>query len=92
MASGHSHQAGTLHIDQTCFDNYIASPDVHIDQEKQELVMYYHGATFGSKRQPTMRATSKDGVTWKSDTVELGDSYFRVFQYKGYHYAGRAPG
>lgn len=68
---------------------HIASPDLHIDNVKKELVLYYHCPLEhkGKKGQYTLRATSKDGIKFKSDTTVLGESYFRVFQWKGDYYA-----
>jgi len=36
---------GTLHVDDTPFIGHIASPDVHVDNEKEVIRMYYHGET-----------------------------------------------
>lgn len=74
---------------------HIASPDVHLDAAKKQIVMYFHCPQFvsGDKqdkknyKQLTLRATSSDGIHFKSETTQLGESYFRVFQWKGYHYA-----
>ena len=37
------YEPGTLHIEQSHCYNHIASPDVHVDDEKREIRMYYHG-------------------------------------------------
>ena len=73
--------------------NHIASPDVHIDPIKKEIIMYYHcplenKGTFFEKNftQFTLRASSKDGVVFKSDTVKISDAYFRLFNWKGKYY------
>jgi len=68
---------------------HIASPDVHIDNTKKELVMYYHCPleVNAKKGQFTLRATSSDGIHFKSDTTVLGESYFRVFTWKNYYYS-----
>jgi acyl carrier protein len=80
------YKPGTLQIEQTnCFD-HIASPDVHIDEEKQEIQMYFHGCS-REKQQVTMLAISKDGLQFNPSSEVLGPFYFRVFQYGGYHYA-----
>jgi len=36
---------GTLHIDQpdVAFNDHIASPDVHVDSNRKQIIMYYHG-------------------------------------------------
>lgn len=74
---------------------HIASPDVHIDNAGKQLVMYFHCPLFvnGSKaeksnyKQLTLRATSTDGMHFKPETTQLGESYFRVFEWNGQHYA-----
>jgi hypothetical protein len=68
---------------------HIASPDLHIDNENKQLVMYFHTPleVKGKKGQYTLRATSADGIHFKADTIVLGESYFRVFDWKGNYYA-----
>jgi len=68
---------------------HVASPDVHIDDVKKQIVMYFHcPLTHKSKNgQYTLRAISKNGIDFKADTTVLGVSYFRVFKWKDYHYA-----
>jgi len=34
---------GTLRLEQTPCYNHVASPDLHIDDENQRILMYYHG-------------------------------------------------
>lgn len=87
------HTPGTLQLDQTPFRHHIASPDLHIDQARQRFVMYYHGCgytgghdTVGTEQQ-TCVATSPDGLHWSSETVVLGESYFRVFDVAEARYA-----
>ncbi len=68
---------------------HIASPDVHIDNVSKQIVLYFHTPleVKGKKGQFSLRAFSKDGLNFTSDTVVLGESYFRVFEWKGKHYA-----
>lgn len=74
---------------------HIASPDLHIDDVNKQLVMYFHCPLFvsGDKndkrnyKQLSLRATSSDGIHFKPETTQLGESYFRVFKWKGNHYA-----
>lgn len=70
---------------------HIASPDVHVDDERREIVMYFHGLEALGDQQ-TRRAMSADGVHFTVDRPLLGPSYFRVFQYDGWHYALVMPG
>ena len=68
---------------------HVASPDVHIDERQKQLIMYFHCPLEhnGQKGQYTLRATTNDGIHFKSDTAVLGESYFRVFQWKNDYYA-----
>ncbi len=68
---------------------HIASPDVHIDETNKQLILYFHCPlnNGGKKGQYTLRATSKDGIHFNADTTVLGESYFRVAEWKGAHYA-----
>ena len=53
--------------------------------------MYYHGvAQEGGQRSRV--AVSGDGVHFEAREEVLGNSYFRVFRYDGYHYALGMPG
>lgn len=69
---------------------HIASPDVHVDDERQQIVMYIHGR--GAGRQFTRLALSKDGLHFEGSEEELGRPYFRVIQHGDYHYALSMPG
>jgi len=81
------HEPGALKLDETICDGHIASPDVHIDEAKRGLRMYFHGPIKAVNRQVTLVATSKDGVHFTPSKEILGDSYFRVFQWNGHYYA-----
>lgn len=69
---------------------HIASPDVHVDEESQQIVMYIHGR--GAGRQFTRLALSRDGVSFQGSAEELGRPYFRVIEHGDYHYALSMPG
>ncbi|MBM4184866.1 MAG: hypothetical protein FJ207_11740 [Gemmatimonadetes bacterium] len=69
---------------------HIASPDVHVDEARREIVMYVHGQEDG--RQVTRAATSTDGVHFTGRPEILGRPYFRAFQFGGYTYALAMPG
>lgn len=70
---------------------HIASPDVHVDEASKRVVMYFHGLEAYGK-QSTRVATSTDGISFDAQPEVLGRTYFRVFQYGGYHYAMAMPG
>ncbi|MEM8707339.1 MAG: hypothetical protein AAGE98_12830, partial [Actinomycetota bacterium] len=70
---------------------HIASPDVHVDDERREIVMYLHGLeTLGDQR--TRVALSGDGVTFRALPDTQGPSYFRCFSLDGWWYALAMPG
>lgn len=66
--------------------NHIASPDVHVDHEKQIIKMYCHVAY--EEGQKTFLATSGDGWNFSFHSLEpLGPFYMRVFQKDGEYFA-----
>ncbi len=67
----------------------MASPDVHIDEQNKQFIMYFHCPLTqrGKKGQYSLRAVSKDGIHFKADTTILGVSYFRVFKWKDNYYS-----
>lgn len=70
---------------------HIASPDVHVDDERGEIVMFFHGLeSIGN--QVTRVATSRDGITFAAHPKVHGPSYFRCFRYDGWWYALVMPG
>lgn len=87
------HEPGTLRLEQArpCYD-HIASPDLHVDSMRREILMYFH-CPAGSARgldigqQKTFLAVSPDGLVFTADTVPLGPAYFRVFRRDQYYYA-----
>lgn len=70
---------------------HIASPDVHVDDEQQRIVMYFHGLD-ALGVQVTRVALSANGIDFQARPEVLGGSYFRVFQHAGWHYALVMPG
>ena len=70
---------------------HIASPDVHVDEINQRIVMYYHGLDeFGLQK--TRVAVSNDGINFLARKKIVGWPYFRKFSYKGLDYAISMPG
>lgn len=87
------HEPGTLRLEQTRFGGHIASPDVHVDGERREIRMYYHGCCRPEKpSQVTCCATSRDGLAFEDRGEFVGGSYWRVFAWRGWHYAIEMPG
>ncbi|MDP6377756.1 MAG: hypothetical protein QF921_18465 [Pseudomonadales bacterium] len=70
---------------------HIASPDVHIDEINQRIVMYFHGLE-ALGRQLTRVATSRDGIHFEAGKEILGRTYWRAFEYGGYVYGLAMPG
>ena len=70
---------------------HIASPDVHVDDENQRIVMYYHGLQEAG-RQVSRVAVSTDGLSFASFEEILGRTYMRVFGYRALTYALAMPG
>ena len=70
---------------------HIASPDVHVDDQNQRIVMYYHGLE-SAGRQVTRAAVSRDGLAFECGGEILGRTYMRVFDYRGDTFALAMPG
>jgi hypothetical protein len=68
---------------------HIASPDVHVDHEKKEIRMYFHGklGPAGTWGHSSGVALSKDGLRFKPFPKNIGEPYFRVFRWEGWYYA-----
>jgi hypothetical protein len=70
---------------------HLASPDVHVREDRREIVMYFHGlADFGVQR--TRVATSKDGIHFEAREPLVSRSYHRGFEHQGQWYAMSMPG
>ena len=69
---------------------HIASPDVQVREDLQQIVMYYHGQSVG--RQFTRAAVSEDGIHFEGRKEDLGRAYFRVIEHEGFYYAMSMPG
>lgn len=82
------YEPGTLQLKEAkAFRRHIASPDVHVDEAKKEIRMYFHGPAKGRKGQWTGVAISKDGLKFDAPSEILGKFYFRVFHWNGHYYA-----
>lgn len=69
---------------------HIASPDVHVREDLQQIVMYLHGRDIG--QQLTRLAVSSDGIDFTGREEVLGRPYFRVVEHGDYYYALAMPG
>ncbi len=70
---------------------HIASPDVHVDDVNQRILMYFHGLD-GVSRQVTRLALSEDGIHFVGRPETLGRTYMRTFPHEGATYAMSMPG
>ena len=86
-----THAPGTLRIEQTRFVHHIASPDVHIDEERRQIRMYCHGRVEG-EGQRSIVAFSSDGLCFEAADELIGRAYMRRFDWRGGHYALCMPG
>ncbi|UXP33885.1 hypothetical protein N6H18_07995 [Reichenbachiella agarivorans] len=76
-------------------NNHLASPDVHVDDVNQRIIMYFHSgaSTYVNgtrvKKQLTYVSYSPYGLEFYDNIqpVFFGPSYFRVFSYKDKIYA-----
>jgi hypothetical protein len=82
---------GVLPLAESLFTDHIASPDVHIDDGRRQIIMYYHGVVHDDV-QMTRVATSSDGLHFDARDELLGRSYFRVFRWRDAFYALAMPG
>jgi hypothetical protein len=84
------YEPGVLHMDQGPGRKHIASPDLHVDEERRQLRMYFHQPAPEERaelRQVSFVALSANGIDFEVRPEILGKFYFRVFQYGGWHYA-----
>jgi hypothetical protein len=89
------HEPGVLPLGRSGFAGHVASPDVHVDRERREIWMYYHGSHTPSGPggiQWTRVARSTDGLAFTASLEHLGAPYFRVFRWNGWAYAMGMPG
>ncbi len=77
---------GVVSLAGTPFKSHLASPDLWIDRDRQQLRLYFHGDLPGGG-QGTIVALSRDGLCFTIQESILGPAYFRVFEYGGAFYA-----
>ena len=69
---------------------HIASPDIWVDDQAQELRLYYHGR-LSNGLQTTRVAISTDGVNFRPREPTIADSYLRVFRHRSWFYGLAMP-
>lgn len=70
---------------------HIASPDVHVDNTRHRIRMYFHGLQ-DVATQVTRAAESYNGIDFEVYPPMLGQSYMRVFEWDQLTYAMSMPG
>ena len=67
---------GVLNLADSFFDGHIASPDIHVLEDRHEICMYYHGCCLPEPpHQVTRMATSSDGLKFAARPGIFGSSY-----------------
>jgi hypothetical protein len=87
----HVHEPGSLGLEQVpgC-ELHIASPDVHVDHERRQIRMYFHGPARRITERPRQRtfvAVSPDGIHFRASDEVLGAPYLRAFHWDDAWYA-----
>lgn len=79
---------GVLQLaDAPACKGHIASPDVHVDEARHQIRLYFHGPSRATGKQTSYVALSPDGLHFKAQDEPLGLFYFRVFNWSGAWYA-----
>lgn len=76
------HEPGVLDLASSHFDDHIASPDVHVDEERRQIRLYYHGKDKASPVQTTRLAMSQDGLGFVANSPIMTDWYARIFRWR----------
>lgn len=77
------HKGGVLQLTEVpACKGHIASPDVHVDEVRKEIRLYFHGPVREGGGQNSFLALSPDGLKFVPRDEVLGISYFRVFRWQ----------
>ncbi|MDX1681617.1 MAG: hypothetical protein R3336_00725 [Phycisphaeraceae bacterium] len=76
------HPPGVLSLADTPFPKHIASPDVHVNHDDQQIEMIYHGCCIPDTpyEQEACYAHSADGLSFTSHEDFLAESYLRAIR------------
>ena len=88
-ASGGAQLSHDIGLELT--EPHIASPDVHVDDENEQIIMYFHGLE-GPGQQHSRVATSTDGINFTTKEENLGRTYMRAFKHDNMTYVLAMPG
>lgn len=84
---------GVLDLADSFASSHIASPDVHVLEDRREIRMYYHGCCIPEPpHQVTRLSISSDGLQFRASPDILGSSYWRAFRWQDYWYTLEMPG
>jgi len=67
-------------------EHHVASPDVHVDEENREILLYVHGRR-PSEGQDSALAASSDGLHFTPIEGRMGLPYLRRFEWGGESWA-----
>jgi hypothetical protein len=76
----HKHGTLTLTNAPMCRD-HIASPDVHVDDARRQIRMYFHGPLANAHEQKSFVAVSSDGIEFSASSEVLAGSYLRCVRW-----------
>ena len=78
------HEPGTLRLDEARMcRGHIASPDVHVDQQKRRILMYFHGPIQREARaQRSFVAISRDGLSFRTRGHAIAGPYLRMIRHE----------
>ena len=75
--------SGSLQLqDARACRDHIASPDIHVDNNRMEVLMFFHGVSLNGWNQKTFVARSKDGINFVAGEIPIADFYFRTVRHK----------
>jgi hypothetical protein len=86
------HAPGTLHLgDVPGTALYLSAPDVHVDEERREIRMYFHGGSIRDRAARSFLARSADGIRFAGEGEPLAPFYLRALPWRG-EWLGMAKG
>jgi hypothetical protein len=87
------HQEARAYIEAGADGYYphIASPDVWVDHETEQIRLYYHGR-LEDGRQRSRVALSRDALHFAARMEIIGLPYLKIFNHDGWYYAISMPG
>jgi hypothetical protein len=74
---------GTLRLEEAgCCRDHIASPDVHVDNVRREIRMFFHGMSTQGDEQLSFLAVSTNGLNFRALETPLSNFYLRVLPWR----------